>query len=143
MILCRCHQDEIIPAIKSMFKAAAVAGFLLASAVPAMASAADDVIVSVVPDAGLAASALLAHDFDKAARKLQAVWPDTINDPARLINLGNAYAGMGRTSDAREAYAAVARVPDMTLVLADGSEESSRSIAQRASARLNTSYAMR
>jgi hypothetical protein len=128
---------------KSMFKAAAVAGFLLASAVPAMASAADDVIVSVVPDAGLAASALLAHDFDKAARKLQAVWPDTINDPARLINLGNAYAGMGRTSDAREAYAAVARVPDMTLVLADGSEESSRSIAQRASARLNTSYAMR
>ena len=69
-----------------MFKAAAVAGFLLASAVPAMASAADDVIVSVVPDAGLAASALLAHDFDKAARKLQAVWPDTINDPARLIN---------------------------------------------------------
>jgi len=128
---------------KSMFKAAAVAGFLLASAVPAMASAADDVIVSVVPNAGLAASALLAHDFDKAARKLQAVWPDTINDPARLINLGNAYAGMGRTSDAREAYAAVARVPDMTLVLADGSEESSRSIAQRASARLNTSYAMR
>jgi hypothetical protein len=128
---------------KSMFKAAAVAGFLLASAVPAMASAADDVIVSVVPDAGLAASALLAHDFDKAARKLQAVWPDTINDPARLINLGNAYAGMGRTSDAREAYAAVARVPDMTLVLADGSEESSRLIAQRASARLNTSYAMR
>jgi hypothetical protein len=128
---------------KSMFKAAAVAGFLLASAVPAMASAADDVIVSVVPDAGLAASALLAHDFDKAARKLQAVWPDTINDPARLINLGNAYAGMGRTSDAREAYAAVARVPDMTLVLADGSEESSRSIAQRASVRLNTSYAMR
>jgi hypothetical protein len=128
---------------KSMFKAAAVAGFLLASAVPAMASAADDVIVSVVPDAGLAASALLAHDFDKAARKLQAVWPDTINDPARLINLGNAYAGMGRTSDAREAYAAVSRVPDMTLVLADGSEESSRSIAQRASARLNTSYAMR
>ena len=55
-----------------MFKAAAVAGFLLASAVPAMASAADDVIVSVVPNAGLAASALLAHDFDKAARKLQA-----------------------------------------------------------------------
>jgi len=128
---------------KSMFKAAAIAGFLLASAVPAMASAADDVIVSVVPDAGLAASALLAHDFDKAARKLQAVWPDTINDPARLINLGNAYAGMGRTSDAREAYAAVSRVPDMMLVLADGSEESSRSIAQRASARLNTSYAMR
>jgi NAD(P)H-hydrate repair Nnr-like enzyme with NAD(P)H-hydrate dehydratase domain len=128
---------------KSMFKAAAIAGFLLASAVPAMASAADDVIVSVVPDAGLAASALLAHDFDKAARKLQAVWPDTINDPARLINLGNAYAGMGRTSDAREAYAAVSRVPDMMLVLADVSEESSRSIAQRASARLNTSYAMR
>jgi len=134
---------EIFFRRKSMFKAAAVAGFLLASAVPAMASAADDVIVSVVPNAGLAASALLAHDFDKAARKLQAVWPDTINDPARLINLGNAYAGMGRTSDAREAYAAVARVPDMTLVLADGSEESSRSIAQRASARLNTSYAMR
>jgi len=128
---------------KSMFKAVAVAGFLLASAVPAMASAADDVIVSVVPDAGLAASALLAHDFDKAARKLQAVWPDTINDPARLINLGNAYAGMGRTSDAREAYAAVSRVPDMMLVLADGSEESSRSIAQRAAGRLNTSYAMR
>lgn len=126
-----------------MFKAAVIASLFLASMAPAMASAADDVVVSVVPDRGLAASALLARDYDRAAQKLQAIWPDTINDPARLINLGNAYAGMGRTSDAREAYEAVRHVPDMMLVLADGTEESARSIAQRAAGRLSSSYAMR
>ena len=71
-----------------MFKAAAVAGFLLASAVPAMASAADDVIVSVVPNAGLAASALLAHDFDKAARKLHLTQPAISHALARLCCRG-------------------------------------------------------
>ncbi len=48
-----------------------------------------------VPDGGLAARDLTAGDYAKAAKRLKAVWPDSANDPARLINLGNAYAGMG------------------------------------------------
>lgn len=127
-----------------MVKIAAISALVLASMAPAVACAADDVVVRAVPENGLAASALLAKDYPQAARKLQATWPDTINDPARLINLGNAYAGMGRMADAREAYNAVRRVPDEMLVLADGSEESARSIAQRAAHRIDTAaYAMR
>lgn len=127
-----------------MGKVAVLMGLALAAMVPGMAQAAsDDVIVRAVPESGLAASALLARDYGKAAERLQAVWPDNINDPARLINLGNAYAGMGRMADARKAYRAVSYVPDTMLLLANGTEESSRSIAQRAARRIETSYAMR
>nr|WP_145200671.1 tetratricopeptide repeat protein [Sphingobium sp. B2] len=127
-----------------MLKVALIAGFTLACVSPAIAqSAPEDVIVVGVPDGGLAARDLTAGDYAKAAKRLKAVWPDSANDPARLINLGNAYAGMGRMVDARSAYKSARFSPEMTLVMADGSEQSSRDVARRAMNRLTPVYASR
>lgn len=127
-----------------MKKVALWMGLALAATMPGVAHAApDDVVVVGVPDGGLAANALSARNYQKAATQLQAAWPDGANDPARLINLGNAYAGLGRMTDARAAYRSARFAPDILLVMADGSEGSSRDVARRAISRLNPSYAMR
>ncbi|APL93605.1 hypothetical protein Sj15T_16370 [Sphingobium sp. TA15] len=127
-----------------MAKAAAILALGLAAMAPAMAFAAtEEVVVVGVPDGRLAAGALVAGDYGRAARRLEAVRPDAANDPARLINLGNAYAGMGRIDAAHAAYKAARFAPDTPLVTADGNEASSRDIARRALGRLNAQYAMR
>ncbi|SCW68685.1 hypothetical protein SAMN02927924_02135 [Sphingobium faniae] len=127
-----------------MLKVAAIIGLALAATAPGIALAAPgEVLVVGVPDGGLAAHALMAGDFQKAANKLKAPVPDGANDPARLINLGNAYAGMGRMADARHAYKAARFAPETLLILANGNEESSRDIARRAMGRLEMNYAMR
>lgn len=127
-----------------MTKAALFAAVLMGAATPMAAHAAPGSLQEVgLPDGRLAATALENGDFSKAQRRLTAVRPDAANDPARLINLGNAYAGMGRTADARLIYNRALYAPDAMLVLANGTEESSRSIARRALNRLSPSYAMR
>ncbi|HKT76906.1 MAG TPA: tetratricopeptide repeat protein [Sphingobium sp.] len=127
-----------------MRKVALFAGVALACGVPGAALAQPEELVVVgVPDGGLAAAPLMAHDYARAARRLAAPRPDAANDPARLINLGNAYAGMGRMADAREAYRSARFAPDALLVLANGQQASSRDIARLALGRLETSYAMR
>ena len=127
-----------------MIKMVAIVGIALAAMVPGAAVAASDELVVVgVPDGGLAAASLMSRDYAMAARELAAPRPDAANDPARLINLGNAYAGMGRMKDAREAYRSARFAPESTLLLANGEESSSRAIAMRALGRLEASYAMR
>ena len=128
-----------------MMKAAIFAGLALAAMAPATAMAEDgqDLVVVGVPDGRLAAQAISEGNFEAARRKLEPMRVFGENDPARLINLGNAYAGLGRMAQAREAYRAARSAPELTLVLADGSEESSRAVAQRALGRLNPTYAMR
>lgn len=96
-----------------------------------------------VTDGNLAALALAHGDYPTAARRLKAQSPDGINDPARLINLGNAYAGMGRYAKAREIYTSARYAPDTMLVLADGSEASSRDIADKALGRMGLIFASR
>lgn len=128
-----------------MIKAAAMIGLMLAAAAPGIAMASDgqDLVVVGVPDGRLAAKAITAGNFENARRKLEPMRVFGENDPARLINLGNAYAGLGRMAQAREAYRAARSAPELTLVLADGTEESSRDVAKRALGRLNPAYAMR
>lgn len=127
-----------------MTKAVIFAAILMGAATAMAAHAAPDSLQEVgLPDGRLAATALEAGDFAKAQRRLIAVRPDAANDPARLINLGNAYAGMGQTTAARDIYTRALYAPDAMLVLANGTEESSRSIARRALNRLSPSYAMR
>lgn len=127
-----------------MSKAAILMGAVLALAAPMAAWAAPDSLVEVgLPDGRLAAAALESGNFTKAQRNLTVVRPDAANDPARLINLGNAYVGMGRMADARTIYARALYAPDAMLTLANGTEESSRSIARRALGRVESSYAMR
>ncbi|UZW54525.1 tetratricopeptide repeat protein [Sphingobium sp. JS3065] len=127
-----------------MVKVSTIVGCALAFAVPGVASAAsNEVVVVGVPDGGLAATSLMAKNFELAARRLSAPRPDAANDPARLINLGNAYAGLGRLASAREAYRSARFAPDTMLVLANSEEVSSRVVARRALKRLEASYAMR
>ena len=128
-----------------MIKAAAMIGLMLAAAAPGIAMASDgqDLLVVFVPYGRLAAKAITAGNFETARRKLEPMRVFGENDPARLINLGNAYAGLGRMAQAREAYRAARSAPELTLVLADGTEESSRDVAKRALGRLNPAYAMR
>jgi hypothetical protein len=128
----------------------AFAGFVLVGALATVAVAAPEQAgsgqssqVVGVTDGGLAASSLTQGAYRVAATRLKAKSPDAINDPARLINLGNAYAGMGRYAKARDAYMSARYAPDMMLVLADGSEASSRDIAGKALGRLGTSLAAR
>ncbi|QGP78472.1 tetratricopeptide repeat protein [Sphingobium sp. CAP-1] len=129
-----------------MKKVAVIMGLALAAVTPGMAQAASDpqdVVVLGMPDSSLAANALSAGRFEDARRKLAPMPVYGENDPARLINLGNAYAGLGKMAQAREAYRAARFAPEVTLVLANGEEESSRAVALRAIGRLNPSYAMR
>lgn len=116
---------------------------LAAAVLPFSAQADDSMTVVGVPSGALAANSLIAGQYQAAAERLSQRTPDSINDPARLINLGNAYAGLGRMADARDAYRAAAYAPDEMLALADGSEAPAREIARRALRRLNTAYAMK
>jgi Flp pilus assembly protein TadD len=127
-----------------MFKAAMMIGVSLAIGAPAMAqSAPDSLVVLGVQDGNLAANAIASGQFDAAIERLEPMQPFSANDPARLINLGNAYAGAGRMKQAREAYRSARFAPEMMLVLANGEEESSRVIARRAMNRLNPNFAAR
>lgn len=128
-------------------KMAAISAVLaMAAIVPGAAMAASDaqdLVVVGVPDGRLAAKAISGGNFEAARRKLEPMRVFGENDPARLINLGNAYAGLGRMDQAREAYRAARFAPEQVLTLANGMEESSRAVAQRALGRLNPAYAMR
>ncbi|MEC3911319.1 tetratricopeptide repeat protein [Sphingobium sp. CR2-8] len=127
-----------------MTKAAVMIGLVLAAMAPGIAQAApEEMVVVGVADGQLAAKALTAGRFADAQRKLATMPVYGENDPARLINLGNAYAGQGKMAQAREAYRSARFAPEVTLVLANGNEESSRDVAMRGLGRLNPAYAMR
>ncbi|HAF40691.1 MAG TPA: hypothetical protein DCG90_02830 [Sphingobium sp.] len=127
-----------------MKKVAGMVALALAGMVPGLAHAApEEMVVVGVTDGSLAAKALTAGRFEDALDRLAPMPVYGENDPARLINLGNAYAGLGKMAQAREAYRAARFSPEVTLVLANGSEESSRDVAARALGRLNPSYASR
>lgn len=126
-----------------MSKVALILGVALVSLAPASAFASERLVEVGLPDGRLASAALKAGEFDRAATRLTVVRPDAANDPARLINLGNAYVGLGRMADARAAYQSARYAPDIMLVTADGGEASSRDIARRALGRLEMRYAAR
>lgn len=124
----------------------ATMGLALALMAPCVAQAepdAQDLVVVAGPEGSLAAKALTSGQFEAARRRLAPMPVYGENDPARLINLGNAYAGLGRVDQAREAYRAARFAPETVLVLANGDEQSSRTVATRALDRLTPSYAMR
>src|SRR3546814_9931361 len=104
--------------------------FLLPLAAIAFASpaAAQSIVVVTAqsPDSRVlpvAYAELRAGTNDAAIAKLTASALDA-RDPSRLINLGTAYARLGRTADARTAYEAAAASPTRyDLELSDRSEE--------------------
>ena len=112
----------------------------LAFATPA---AAQSIVVTGSDEDGLAPVSV-AYEELKAGQNQAAVDKLTHSslehgDPSRLINLGTAYARLGRTSDAAAAYdAALASPIRYDLELADGRYVDSRWAARTALANLAT-----
>ena len=88
--------------------------------------------------------ALVAGDNQTALEQLEAADGVHQNDPARLINLGQAYVRTGRMGDAAKMFmAAMNSNRSFDLLLADGSVMNSREAAEKALAQLNSRMASR
>jgi Flp pilus assembly protein TadD len=82
-------------------------------------------------------------DTQRAIAQLEAMGALTSNDPALLINLGSAYARMGRTADARALFTRARDAREhYDLELAGGAWVDSRRAATLALAQLNNRPAM-
>lgn len=93
-------------------------------------------------------AALLKGNYPVALEQMQAaekqVPPAARRDPARLINMGLAYAKMGDAASAREHYeAAIAAERSFDVILSDGRVMDSRVAARQALRRLDQGYASR
>lgn len=99
-------------------------------------------------DAGaLGYAALLQGNYPAALEQMQAaeeVSPAARRDPARLINMGLAYAKMGDVASARKHYQAAIGAPtSFDIILSDGRVMDSRVAARHALRRLDLGYASR
>ncbi len=93
-------------------------------------------------------AALLQGNYPAALEQMRAaekqVSPSARRDPARLINMGLAYAKMGDVASARTHYeAAIAAPASFDIVLSDGRVMDSRVAARQALRRLDLGYARR
>jgi Flp pilus assembly protein TadD len=81
--------------------------------------------------------ALMSNDNGRALKQLVQDRTVKANDPAKLLNLGRAYARLGDKAKAEEAFTAALYCKDeMTLVLSNGKEINSRAAARMALRRL-------
>ena len=93
-------------------------------------------------------AALLKGNYPAALEQMQAaeqqVSPAARRDPARLINMGLAYAKMGDIASARAHYeAAIGAERSFDVILSDGRVMDSRVAARQALRRLDHGYASR
>jgi lipopolysaccharide biosynthesis regulator YciM len=96
------------------------------------------------PHGSIGYEALMQGDNDRAILQILANERVSQNDPAKRINLGQAYARTGRTKEAAALFkAAMQSREDLDLVLADGRVMSSKEAARQALARLQTRVAAR
>ena len=126
-------------------KMAKMLGFvtgLLIAATPALAEAPEGEIGYAKGSLGY--DALVPGDNKTALAQLEAAEDVSANDPARLINLGQAYLRSGRTGDAAEMFmAAMNNNRSFDLVLADGTVINSRKAAKLALRKMNNTLAAR
>ena len=88
--------------------------------------------------------ALVAGDNERAIEQMLTNAKVSRNDPARLINLGQAYARTGRTFEAQQLFtAAMASRDEVDLILADGRVMNSKEAARLALAKLQARVASR
>jgi len=88
--------------------------------------------------------ALVAGQNELALQQLEAAVAVDVNDPARLINLGQVYARMGRAGDAARMFmTAMQSDRNFDLVLSDGTVINSRKAANQALQNLNSQFAGR
>lgn len=107
-------------------------------------AAAQSIVVVTAPQADsevlpVAYGELKAGENQAAIEKLTGETSLAARDPSRLINLGTAYARLGRTAEAAAAYDnAIGSPIRYDLELADGRYVDSRWAARTALANLNT-----
>ncbi len=120
----------------------AMAAGLVMTATPALAEPAKGEIGYA--KGSLAYDALMAGENEMAVEQLEKAKNVNANDPARLINLGQAYARTGRLGDAASMFmAALNSNRSLDLVLADGTVMNSRDAARIALRDLNNQMASR
>lgn len=120
----------------------AMAAGLVMTATPALAEPANGEIGYA--KGSLAYDALMAGENEMAVEQLEKAKNVNANDPARLINLGQAYARTGRLGDAASMFmAALNSNRSLDLVLADGTVMNSRDAARIALRDLNNQMASR
>ncbi len=123
-------------------KMLSVATAVLLISAPAVAAEAQGEIGYA--NGALGYDALVAGDNHTALQQLEAADGVHENDPARLINLGQAYARTGRSGDAARMFmAAMNSNRSFDVLLADGSVMNSRKAAEAALNRLNDQLASR
>lgn len=76
--------------------------------------------------------ALVAANYRNAETQLREDYTIAFDDPARLINLGQVYANTGRKQAAKKLFKRAMDAEDVTIILADGREISSRLAARLA-----------
>ena len=88
--------------------------------------------------------AMVGGDYQAAIAQIESNDTTPSTDPARLINLGQAYAKTGQTAKARTLLLAAVNAPEsFDLVLANGQVANSRQVAKIALSRLNDRLAAR
>ncbi len=96
------------------------------------------------PQGSIGYDALMAGDNDRAISQITTSDRVSRRDPAKLINLGQAYARTGRTTQAAELFTAAMQSRDeVDLILADGTVMNSKEVATLALAKLRTRVASR
>lgn len=122
-------------------KIVGIAAGLLLMGAPAFAQDSGEIGYA---NGALGYDALVAGQNELALKQLEAAEKVDANDPARLINLGQVYARMGRTGDAARMFmAAMQSDRNFDLVLADGKVVKSREAANQALLNLNSRFATR
>lgn len=96
------------------------------------------------PVGSIGYDALVAGDNERAITQITSSNRVSRHDPAKLINLGQAYARTGRTAEAAVLFeTAMASREHFDLVLANGSVIGSKEAARRALASLQTRFTSR
>lgn len=96
------------------------------------------------PKNSIGYEALMRGDNERAVFQIMANEQISSGDPAKLLNLGSAYARMGHTDEAAKMFKAVFESRDsVDLVLADGSVMNSKVAARKAFASLQRRVAAR
>lgn len=126
--------------MKTLFVSALI--FISASGVAHAASNANGEIG--YPKGSIGYDALVAGENDRAISQIMTNDRVSRNDPAKLINLGQAYARTGRTAEAEQLFnAAMQSRDDFDLILADGTVMNSKEAARLALAKLRMRVASR
>jgi len=101
-------------------------------------------IETAYPKGSIGYEALVTGDNARAVSQILASAQVSRHDPAKLLNLGHAYARLGRMDEASALFTVVMQSRDsVDLVLADGSVMNSKDAARKAYARLQPRLATR